>query len=732
MKKHLLILPVLLACLGCKLLCPHSHQGGSIAGITFLGWLSENISTSVWTGHPAGQTAYYDFWIQYDGDFTFADLDYAYVYLDETRRWTINIDSRFFNGKEKYIGGRGRWYDDSNPNILPIGPLRIEVRLKNGESATYIADIPAPGSTTALGYSTIHSEDVASPPASSAPMLPRATLGLNASLDVQTQSVSIPFSVNDGRVYNGRVFFRDASYNDIGLSPLFVNPQTGLPNSQYLGTTSFHTDGTTNTVTYSSSDIQFEAAKSFSDISSYYVVLNDGAQYGLQSNGSLMYDCLSFSDAGSLLSAPQTPTADAGSDANAIIGQTTTLSGSTNIVSGASYSWVLTSAPPGSTSILAGSSTSTPSFVPDKPGAYRFSLQVTSNGVTSPSDEVIVYAYTRRYSGLPGNIVAIEYDKVHNRLVIACSDPNRLVLFNPQDGTSHHASLSSAPTCLAITTDGNQAAVGHDRYLSIADISTASPVLMAGYPVPDNGWTFGNLKSIVFDNRGYVYCFPGSNQWISLRQVKASDGTQKFIAMNRLYAGAIARLHPSNNSIYYTDAAVSPPCLHWVSIANPDFTVGNDIDDTAQGGSYWIWFNETGSMLIAGTGLIYSITESGNSDTDMTDLGSIASVVGIYGIKWLDHRAHAAMAAGTSLFAAIARQDYMSWGDSTPNTLVYLIDATSFGLLKSIDLPIFIQNGVSTRAHGYYNFWSSTGDELYVVVKSDGAADQQMYDLVVY
>ena len=296
MKKVILLCVCLSICTGCS--NPFGGQkssSGSINSITYLDYASENIDPSFWTGGTPDQTAFYNFWIHYDGDFEYSDIDYARVYLADGRYWIINYEEYMLNNAAKYVGGWGRWYIGDTLNVLPIGPLRAEIRLKNGQSSTHTADIPAPGSTTTGGYSTMHSQDNTSPPPDSAPMVARAIPSKSSFLRYQDQSVCIYFSVTDAKIFNGRVVFRDSADATVGYSPYFVNPQTGTANSQYMGTTTFHTDGTTNLATFPASDIDFLSGKSFSDIAKYYIVLYDGAQYGMQSDGEILYDSLSRS-----------------------------------------------------------------------------------------------------------------------------------------------------------------------------------------------------------------------------------------------------------------------------------------------------------------------------------------------------------------------------------------------------------------------------------------------------
>jgi hypothetical protein len=283
------LLPLLL--LGC---------GGSSSSpsftVTGVSWVEENIDPSFWqTAPPNGQTALYDFWIDYTGDIAFDDIQYARVYIYSSGRyWTINRSSAFFNATSKQIGGYGRWFDDANPNLLPIGFLQVEVRLNSGADARYWIDVPAPASTTAGGYTTMHTEDLLSPPPTSAPMVRRATIGAANTLTSSTQTIRIAFSVDDAKVYDGFVWFYDASGNYLGGFFNFRDPTTGSISARLAGS-SLHTDGTSNTLTLQATDLQFDTGASFGQIARFGIGLTDGAQYGPQASGNLRRDCRSIS-----------------------------------------------------------------------------------------------------------------------------------------------------------------------------------------------------------------------------------------------------------------------------------------------------------------------------------------------------------------------------------------------------------------------------------------------------
>lgn len=86
------------------------------------------------------------------------------------------------------------------------------------------------------------------------------------------------------------------------------------------------------------------------------------------------------------------PRADAGADQNGNVGCLTTLDGSGSGDADGdpiTYSWAVISAPSGSTAALSGNTVAKPTFMPDVPGNYQFSL-VVGDGMATSMDTVSV------------------------------------------------------------------------------------------------------------------------------------------------------------------------------------------------------------------------------------------------------------------------------------------------------------------------------------------------------
>ena len=256
--------------------------------ITRVGWFEENIDPSFWTSPPpSDQSAYYDFFVRYEGDITIGDLRSVRIYAPDGHYWNILRDGTFLDTTAKVIGGWRRWYGGPAPNMLLLGDLRVEVTLADGRVVEATRTVPAPGSASVGSYVAMHTEDVTFPPVDSAPMVRRVSVGPGAALDVAAQRLSLTFSTTDPLARNGWVWLYDAAGVYLGASVTFRNPVTAEVAPQLGG--QLHTDGAANTLLLVPADLLLVAGATFDQIARVRVVMTDGAQYGAQQPGG--YDC---------------------------------------------------------------------------------------------------------------------------------------------------------------------------------------------------------------------------------------------------------------------------------------------------------------------------------------------------------------------------------------------------------------------------------------------------------
>jgi hypothetical protein len=67
-------------------------------------------------------------------------------------------------------------------------------------------------------------------------------------------------------------------------------------------------------------------------------------------------------------------------------------------------------------------------------------------------------------------LVAAEYSTSLDRLVIVATQPNQLIVLDPESGEPRVLALSAAPAALSLHPDGRSVAIAHDHAISIVQL----------------------------------------------------------------------------------------------------------------------------------------------------------------------------------------------------------------------------------------------------------------------
>jgi len=263
-------LPMLAVSVGCDIINPIGEEkNGEPEIIGNSGWVVENIDPSFWTkwGQSSDATAFLGLWIYASDPDGIQDITYVSVIsprdeLFVLRDKSIGVDH--YDDDNDRFGGR-LYYSLDHPHGVTLGRYTVLIRDSAGHEVTDTISVNSPG--TKSGSGSIYSENYTGSTSSSPKMLKRASI---LSATKGSGDITIQFRTDDLRVYNGYVWFYDASANYITSSGYFknkVNDGAGL-----------RTDGTIDTLKVQSSDLEL-GDFTFDDIKGLHVILMDGAQY---------------------------------------------------------------------------------------------------------------------------------------------------------------------------------------------------------------------------------------------------------------------------------------------------------------------------------------------------------------------------------------------------------------------------------------------------------------------
>jgi len=347
------------------------------------------------------------------------------------------------------------------------------------------------------------------------------------------------------------------------------------------------------------------------------------------------------------------------------------------------YRWELVSAPSGHTGAIANPTALSTSFVPTAAGDYRLRLTV-SDGISSVSDTALVTIYSPVMYGLTYNVIDAEYSKSLDRIVLVAAEPSRLYLHDALTGEYQSVDLRFIPTSVSVSPNGNYAAVGHNGWISYVNLTTfAVSTLQVRTDVLD----------VVLAGNGYVYAFPRQDQWENVHALNIASGVETTTG-GSIYAGTLARLHPSGSAIYGADNGLSPSDIERYDISTGPVTATRDSPyhgDYAMCGN--LWFSEDGLRIFTRCGNAF--TASAVPSEDMLYRGALSGTTSIQHL-------HHATASGNVLALAetLSIHDYLT--------------LTREGLLQLPQLNL----GTRYPMTGRFVFHSADASKFYVVART--------------
>ncbi|MBI2212145.1 MAG: BACON domain-containing protein [Acidobacteria bacterium] len=325
------------------------------------------------------------------------------------------------------------------------------------------------------------------------------------------------------------------------------------------------------------------------------------------------------------------------------------------------------------------------------------SFTLTQAAASVPSEP----APANRVWSLPFRVIDAEYSKPLDAIIGLADSPNSLKIYRPASHSVVSVPLSSTAYAVSVGPDGMFAAVGHDHAISYVDLQNASVVKTLAVS--------SDVFDIVLGGNGYVYVFPRTDQWESIRCVNVATGVETNSGGYSIYAATTARLHPGGKWIYGADTTLSPSDIEKYDISNGTAKV---LYDSPYHGDYpmcgKLWFSEDGNRIYTGCGNVFRATSE--PATDMTYAGTFA---GESRVRWASH-SQAASAV------AVLPDYYYSYGN--PPRLdhelhYYAPDFLNY--LGKFTLPLFYVEGVTGQARGRWHFFNSSGMQQYVVVQVD-------------
>ena len=333
--------------------------------------------------------------------------------------------------------------------------------------------------------------------------------------------------------------------------------------------------------------------------------------------------------------------------------------------------------------------------------------QATAGGVTA----VLSATATPPIHGLNHRVVDAEFNPATNRIITISANPSRLHILDPETRAVQTVELPQVPNVVAVQPDGQFAAVGHDAWVSYVNLTTATVTRV--YPVTTDA------IDIILPGNGWVYVFPRTDQWTSIRSIRLSDGAESLSGTMR--AGTLARLHPSGRYIYGANNGLSPSDFEKYDIRSGAAVVMYDSPyhgDYAFNGNVWI--SDDGLRLFARSGNAFR-----SSEVRAEDVVYAGKLQGMTVVQWAAQSAAAAR--------ILALPGAVCCGDPVASELrVY--ESGFLAFQGALTLPRFAVPGVgSVKSEGKFVFFKGDGQRVYLLAKAeDGSGMALDWGLVVY
>jgi chitinase len=376
------------------------------------------------------------------------------------------------------------------------------------------------------------------------------------------------------------------------------------------------------------------------------------------------------------------------------------------------YSWVLTSSPSGSTAQFGNPTASIVSLMPDLIGSYTAQVTVRDGTLTATASATVrvTAAVTSTLSFRP---IDAQYSRTLDKLIMTSDQPARLHVYEPVAGADVAIALPLTPTCLALSSDGKFAVVGHDAWVTYVDLAAGAVIQTWPIDATAGQVVLGDAVSVSGRATRFAYVFPLRDQWVSIHNVDLGTGAEQLSEL--VYAGMYAVLEPGTNHIFGVTTNLSPTQIYRFDLDGTTGVAGGNAQSP-----YWgdhpmgsiLWMSTDGTQLLTGAGTRFRTTDLTYAGT-ASDVGSNGS--NFVGLLWADYSpdgSHWLVQPGTVNFG----------GQSTNDSGFELIDSQFLANPSVVSYPVFQRAGSVYPLHGRRVFYDSTGTHTVALAQIDSSA----------
>jgi len=324
---------------------------------------------------------------------------------------------------------------------------------------------------------------------------------------------------------------------------------------------------------------------------------------------------------------------------------------------------------------------------------------------------------------LPHDIVDAEYSAALDAVVMAAAWPdNALYVYDIDDGSERKQALSAAPAAVSVAPDGLTAAVGHDRQITVVDLTQAG---LPGAPAPVLLDVSADVLDVVLDGHGKVHALERFAEWQDIHTVDIATNAEQLSTGMQLYGGSLGRLHPSGDFIYTADSRnISSDSLNkWDISASPVAWLAVSPTISTPPVCSSLWFREDGTTIYTACGNTFRATT--DPDKDMRPVGKLD----LSGDRDFDYRVLSlSQRDATGEIALVEAEtdgcERVPLEAARCFTHVAYYESDTLGLIAVYAITPFVLGERAYPQRGLYVFHDAAGSRRVLLSKLDGTADR--------
>lgn len=285
---------------------------------------------------------------------------------------------------------------------------------------------------------------------------------------------------------------------------------------------------------------------------------------------------------------------------------------------------------------------------------------------------------------LEGIVVDAEYCNTTNQAFVVTHTPNRVYRFDLNSREVKQLNISSVPTCVSVSDDGNKIAIGTSN-ARVLVINATSVSLEKDYEIDCIPF------DIALSNNNWAYISPTLDQWVYFRNINLSTGQViKSKNSTAIYEKTILKKIPGKDNLVGTRLTLSPTGIMLFDIS--EGICNENIN-------YWhesigkFWITDDGKKIICANGKVLPIHDYSSQPIHEINISPIGELFSgwEWQIQWADHNQEA-----NKIYTVRANPNYSGKID---NSWIEIYDAFNYSKIKSIETSPYTLTVNGTKNH---------------------------------